>query len=112
VIRGSLRVPEYDRLDALALADLVRRREVSAAELLEAALERADLRNPRVNAVVARHDEAARETARGPLPAGPLSGVPFLLQDHLAAWAGHPLTSSSRLAEVSRQRSHRRRPLR
>jgi amidase len=50
-----------------------------------------------VNAVVARYDEEARESARGPLPEGPLSGVPFLLKDHLAAWAGHPLTSSSRL---------------
>ncbi len=92
-----MRLPEYDRLDALALADLVARREVTPAEVLEAALERADARNPRVNAIVARYDDEARERARGPLPAGPLSGVPFLLKDHLAAWRGHPLTSSSRL---------------
>lgn len=92
-----MRLPEYDRLDALALADLVRRGEVSSAELLEAALERAERRNPRVNAVVARYDDEARARARGPLPEGPLSGVPFLIKDHLAAWAGHPLTSSSRL---------------
>jgi amidase len=92
-----VRIPEYDRLDALALGDLVARREISAAELLEAALERADARNPRVNAIVARYDDEARARARGPLPQGPLSGVPFLLKDHLAAWKGHPLTSSSRL---------------
>ncbi|HET8542288.1 MAG TPA: amidase [Anaeromyxobacter sp.] len=94
-----MRLPEYDRLDALALADLVARREVSAAELLEAALERADARNPRLNAIVARYDDEARARARGPLPPGPLSGVPFLLKDLLAAWKGHPLTSSSRLLE-------------
>jgi amidase len=95
----TVRFPEYDRLDALALGGLVARREVSAAELLEAAIERADARNPRLNAIVARYDDEARERARGPLPSGPLSGVPFLLKDHLAAWKGHPLTSSSRLLE-------------
>jgi amidase len=94
-----MRLPEYDRLDALALAGLVARREVTAAELLEAALERADARNPRLNAIVARYDDEARSRAAGLLPAGPLSGVPFLLKDHLAAWKGHPLTSSSRFLE-------------
>jgi amidase len=94
-----VRIPEYDRLDAVALAELVSRGEVSAAELLEAALERADARDPHVNAIVARHDDAARERARGPLPRGPLSGVPFLVKDLLAAWKGKPLTGSSRLLE-------------
>jgi amidase len=92
-----LRLPEYDRLDALALAALVARGEVSAPELLEAALERADARNGRLNAIVARYDDEARRRARGPLPPGPLSGVPFLLKDLLAEWKGHPLTGSSRL---------------
>jgi amidase len=94
-----MRLPEYDRLDALALAALVSRREVTPLELLEAALERADARNPRVNAIVARYDGEARARAAGPLPQGPLSGVPFLFKDHLAAWKGHPLTSSSRLLD-------------
>ncbi|MFY3742300.1 amidase [Anaeromyxobacter sp. Red801] len=92
-----MRLPEYDRLDALGLAELVARREVTALELLEAALERADRRNPPINAIVARYDDEARARARGPLPAGPLSGVPFLLKDLLAAWKGHPYTCSSRL---------------
>jgi amidase len=94
-----VRLPEYDRLDAVALGELVSRGEVTAAELLEAALERADARNPQVNAIVARHDEAARERARGPLPRGPVSGVPFLVKDLLAGWKGKPLTGSSRLLE-------------
>lgn len=91
-----MRFPEYDHLDALALGELVARGRISAAEALEAALERADLRNGRVNAIVARYDDEARARARGPLPAGPLSGVPFLVKDLLAAWRGHPLTGSSR----------------
>jgi amidase len=94
-----MRFPEYDRLDALALAELVARRQVAPLEVLEAALERADARNPRLNAVVARYDDEARARARGPLPSGPLSGVPFLLKDLLATWKGHPLTGSSRLLE-------------
>ncbi len=91
-----MRFPEYDHQDAIGLAHLVARREVSALEVLEAALERADARNPRLNAVVARYDDEARAHARGPLPPGPLSGVPFLLKDLLTAWAGHPLTDGCR----------------
>jgi len=91
-----LRLPEYDRLDALGLAELVSRGEVSAPELLEAALERAERRNPALNALVATFPDEARARARGPLPAGPLSGVPFLLKDLIAAWRGHPLTEGSR----------------
>ena len=94
-----MRFPEYDRLDATALAGLVARREVTASELLEAAIERAEARNPALNAIVARHDDDGRALAAGALPAGPLAGVPFLFKDHLAAWRGHPLTSSSRLLE-------------
>ena len=92
-----MRFPEYDGLDALGLAALVARREVSAAEVLEAALERADARNPRLNALVARFDDEARARAVGPLPPGPLSGVPFLLKDLLTAWKGHPMSAGSRL---------------
>ena len=59
---------EYERYDGLALAELVRRREVSAAELAAAAIERIEARNPRINAVVHRmYDEAKRVTA-APLP--------------------------------------------
>jgi amidase len=95
----TLRIPEYDDLDALALGELVARRQLSAPELLEAALERADERNPRLNAIVARYDDEARARARGPLPDGPLSGVPFLFKDLLALWKGHPATASCRLFE-------------
>lgn len=91
-----MRLPEYDRLDAIGLAELVARRAVSPGELLEAALERADGRNPALNAIVARYDDEARERAAGPLPPGPLSGVPFLLKDLATEWGGHPLTAGSR----------------
>jgi amidase len=92
-----MRLPEYDRLDALALGGLVASGQVTAAELLEAALERADARNPALNAIVHRADDVARRRAAGALPAGPLSGVPFLIKDLLTAWKGQPMTFSSRL---------------
>ena len=37
---------DYERYDALGLVDLVRRKAVSADDLLEAAIERVEMRNP------------------------------------------------------------------
>ena len=54
---------EYDRYDAVGLAELVRKREVSAAELLAEARDRCDRVNPELNAVVYRLD--ARGGASG-----------------------------------------------
>ena len=42
---------DFERYDALGLADLVRGGKVSPAELLEAAIERVEARNGAVNAV-------------------------------------------------------------
>ena len=47
-----MRFPEYDTYDGLGLADLVRRKELSASELVEAAIERIERRNPGLNAVI------------------------------------------------------------
>jgi len=91
-----MRLPEYDRLDALDLAALVRRGEVTPRELVEAAIERIEARDPAINAVVHRRFERARMEADGPLPDGPLRGVPFLLKDLLGEMAGEPITSGSR----------------
>ena len=79
---------DYDRYDATALAKLVRERQVSAAELLDAAIARTEAVNPRVNAVVARHYDEARAALRAGLPEGPFHGVPFLLKDLNALLAG------------------------
>jgi len=87
--------PEYERYDGLGLADLVRRGEVSAAELLEAALERIEWINPRINAVVTRMEAAARRFLEE-LPDGPFRGVPFLLKDLLSVCEGAPLTFGCR----------------
>lgn len=51
---------DYDKYDALGLAALVRRREASAAELLEAAINRIERLNPRINALTLKLYERAR----------------------------------------------------
>ena len=87
-------LPEYDRLDATDLATLVRKKQVSPAELVEAAIERIEERNPPLNAVVARSYDRARQQARGSIPDGPFSGVPFLLKDMLAIEGGSCTTNA------------------
>jgi Asp-tRNA(Asn)/Glu-tRNA(Gln) amidotransferase A subunit family amidase len=88
---------EYRSSDALGLAGLVAAGEVSAAEVLDAAIASIDARNPELNAVVSRCDEVARdEVARG-LPAGPFTGVPYLIKDLNAHVAGLPSTQGVRL---------------
>jgi amidase/6-aminohexanoate-cyclic-dimer hydrolase len=79
---------DYDRFDALGLAGLVARREVTAQELLDAAIARSEAVNPKVNAIVARFDDDARAAVANGLPAGVLSGVPFLLKDLNTLLAG------------------------
>jgi amidase len=88
---------EYTSLDATGLAALVRRREVSPVELLEVALARAHAVNPQINAVIRYMEDEARGAIDRGLPPGPFTGVPFLLKDLLAAYAGVPLQMGSRL---------------
>jgi len=86
---------DYQGYDALGLAALIRERRVSAAEVLEAAIARADQVNPAINAIVLRLDDRARAAAAGP-PAGPFAGVPFLFKDLYTWEAGVPAGNGSR----------------
>jgi Asp-tRNA(Asn)/Glu-tRNA(Gln) amidotransferase A subunit family amidase len=92
-----MRFEEYRRHDAVALAGLVAKREVSAAEVLEAAIARAEAVNPRINAIVHKqYEKARRAVAAGPGD-GPLAGVPFLIKDLGFFETGEPATFGSRL---------------
>src|SRR4051812_22581240 len=86
---ASLPMDDYRGYDAVGLAALVRGGEVSAAELLAAARDRAAEVNDRINAIVVEVE---------PLPAreGPFSGVPFLLKDLGQDLAGYPTSGGSR----------------
>jgi len=87
---------EYARHDALGLAALVREKQVSPRELVDAALARIDAVNPHINAVIHRFDEQARRAAEGPLPEGPFRGLPFLVKDLDGSLANAPLNMGSR----------------
>ncbi len=85
-----------DFVDAMAQGELVRKKDVTPLELVEATIARIEAVNPKLNAVVAMDYERARERAKGKLPAGPLSGVPYLLKD-IENYAGMNATMGSRL---------------
>ncbi len=78
-------------LDATGQADLVRRREVTPRELVDAAIERLERLNPLLNAVIFAALDAARDrAAASDLPDGPFRGVPFLMKDLGGTEAGRP----------------------
>ena len=87
---------EYDNYDGLGLAELVRKKEVKPSELVEQAISHIEKLNPQLNAVIHKMYELAQKTAAGDIPDGPFKGVPLLLKDIRAAYAGVPLTSGSR----------------
>ncbi len=87
---------DYEHYDALGLAELVRGGAVTPLDLLDAAIERVEARNPAVNAVVMRLYDYGRQAIADGLPEGPFRGVPFLLKDLSASLAGVKTTRGSR----------------
>ncbi|MEW6443237.1 MAG: amidase family protein [bacterium] len=88
---------ELSFLDAMAQAELVRKGEVGPAELVQAAVERVERLNPRLNAVITPLFEKALAQACAPgLAAGPFRGVPFLLKDLGCHSAGDPYYEGTR----------------
>ncbi|MGH9026487.1 MAG: amidase [Acidimicrobiia bacterium] len=81
---------EAGGLDATAQAELVRRGECTAAELVDAAIARAEALNPQLNAIIHPRDAAAHDEASGELPAGSFTGVPILVKDAVCQEAGQP----------------------
>jgi amidase len=87
---------DYENFDALGLAGLVARRDVSPEELLEAAIERVEAHNPAVNAVTMKLYDYGKKAIANGLPDGPFRGVPYLLKDLTASIAGIPMTRGSK----------------
>jgi len=83
-------------LDATGQAELVHSGEVSAAELVDAGIERIERLNPQLNAVVVPLFEHARDAVRSGVPSGPFAGVPFLLKDLVVEIEGTPFHEGSR----------------
>jgi amidase len=72
---------EYGSYDGVGLADLVRKKQVTPGELLDAAIARTAKVDPQINAVVVKHYDYAQAQIDKGLPDGPFTGVPFLLKD-------------------------------
>ena len=91
------RADDYVTLDATALADLVRHRHVSPAELVEAAIARLERVEPKLAGMAEWTLDQARRAAREPLADAPFAGVPFLLKDNMHVAAGIPYHNGSRI---------------
>lgn len=87
---------EYDRYDAVGLAELVRNGQVTASDLLEEAIARVERVNPKLNGLVCERFEQARRDAQAGLPDGQFSGVPMLVKDLGPRLAGVPMRRGSR----------------
>src|SRR5580693_3497977 len=92
-----MKFEEYRKHDAISLAALIAKREVSAEEVLEAAVARAEQINPVINAIVHTQYELARRAVAASLPEGPLKGVPYLIKDLGFFETGEPATFGSSL---------------
>lgn len=93
----SVLTDELALLDATAQADLVRRKEVSPVEMVDAAISRIERLNPKLNAVITPLFDFARAEAATASIDGPFAGVPFLLKDIVAEYEGTPLSEGSAL---------------
>src|SRR4051812_34003527 len=81
---------DVTRLSALAIADAIRRREISALEVADAHLERIEKLNPQINAFVHVDPESTRRDARAADWAvkqhaglGALNGVPISVKSSI-----------------------------
>lgn len=87
----------YRQHDATALAQHVAHGDIPAEELLETAIAAAEQENPAINALSRKlYDHGRAGLVRG-LPDGPFKGVPFLLKDASADFAGTPTTLGARI---------------
>ena len=91
---------EYDAID---LGRLVRKCEISAIELLDITIQRIEKINPKLNAIIHKIYDQAREIAEGlnsEIKADKANdtifcGVPFLLKDLIAEYRGAPFHEGS-----------------
>lgn len=81
-------------IDATATAELVASGEVSALEMVDAAIERIEALDGPLNAMTIRWYDHAREVAQSPAE-GPFTGVPFLLKDLWAHYEGQTMTNGN-----------------
>ena len=97
---------ELASLDATAQAELVANGDVSAGEMVDAAIDRIEALNPTINAVIHTDYERARAAAAATEPgSAPFAGVPFLLKDIGSTQAGLPYWAGNRVLKAINHQS-------
>lgn len=81
--------------DATELAGRIRRKEVSATEVVEDAIRKAEALQTQVGAIVTSDFDRALDKARAGQLSGPFAGVPFMVKD-LDPYKGLPTRNGSR----------------
>jgi len=94
-----MNLDEYASYDALGLARLVERKEVSPRELAATALAAIEAVNPKLNAVIEIYDDRIAGLEAKTLGRGPFRGVPFLIKDVGPHLKGRKTEFCSRLCQ-------------
>src|SRR6202034_1761488 len=89
-------ITDYLAHDAIGLGQLIRSGDISAAEAVQAAIDRSAAVNSKINAVIHPRFAEGLSASRGSLPDGPFRGVPFLLKDLTVTVKDWPLTNGCR----------------
>ncbi len=89
----------YQDYDGLGMGELVRNKDVTPLELVDAAISRIEKHNPALNAVIFSAFDQARDEAKNGVANGPFAGVPFLLKDIMGDREGWPTTQGTRFMQ-------------
>ncbi len=87
---------EYRQYDALGISELVRTKQITALEILEIAIARAEAVNPVINAIVHKMYDRAKEMATNTDLNAPFAGVPLLIKEIGIHIQGEPLRRGSK----------------
>lgn len=94
-----MKLAEYAQYDGLGLAELVKKRKVSAKELTLTAAAAIEKVNPKLNAVVETYADRIGGLDEKALGDGPFQGVPFLIKDVFGHEKGRRIEFGSRLCK-------------
>ncbi|MCW4035442.1 MAG: amidase [Candidatus Bathyarchaeota archaeon] len=92
-----MNLKEYTNCDGIALADLVRKKEVSPKELVQLCVNAVEKVNPKINAVIELYSDRIKNIDNNPISDAPFAGVPFLMKDIGASEKGRLQESGSKL---------------
>src|SRR5690606_34065809 len=92
----TMDLKEYIHLDAVGMAALLKNKEVSGQELLDASFDRLEQVEPQLNAFTETRRELAQQELTN-MPAGDFAGVPMALKNISQALKGENLTAGSKL---------------